>query len=96
MRWKTAAARSDKLGYLSNRARGFPPMESSGAYETGMRISYDSASKKVSVAFRGRLLTLPGEYSTMQEAVRAGEGHCRHLGWQKPVHRKHAVSLLHR
>jgi hypothetical protein len=55
-------------------------------YEPGMRVSYDAASKLVTVTFRGRVLTLKGEYETEREGIKAGEDHCRRHGWsEKPT-----------
>jgi hypothetical protein len=50
-------------------------------YEPGMRITYDERSKRVIVAFRGQLLTLPREFENEREATLAGEDYCREHGW---------------
>jgi hypothetical protein len=55
------------------------------AYEPGMRITYDSASREVIVAFRGHLLRLPGPFSSEDDAIKAGEAYCRSRGWDDKV-----------
>jgi len=47
-----------------------------------MKISYDKTSKRVVVAFRGRITVLPETYDGEESGIAAGEGHCRHLGWR--------------
>jgi len=56
------------------------------SYEPGMRISYDAASKLVTITFGGRVITLNGEYETERDAVKVAEDHCRRNGWiEKPT-----------
>jgi hypothetical protein len=50
-------------------------------YEPGMKVSYDAVSHKVTVAFRGRVTILPGQFETQDQADWAGENYCRHHGW---------------
>lgn len=47
-----------------------------------MKISYDATSKRVVLAFRGRITVLPGTFETEAEGTEAGEFHCRTLGWK--------------
>ena len=55
-------------------------------YETGMRITFNAATRTVAVAFRGRLITLPGTYPDERAAVAAGEHYCMQQGWEdRPV-----------
>lgn len=58
-------------------------------YEPGMKISYDAVSKRVIVAFRGRITVLSGTFETEAEGTEAGEFHCRTHGW-KPNDHAHA------
>lgn len=51
------------------------------SYEPGMRINYDADSKRVVIAFRGRITVLRGTSETEADAIAAGESHCRLLGW---------------
>ena len=51
-------------------------------YEPGMRITYDATSKRVVVAFRGRISVLPETYESEDKGTAAGEGFCRHQGWK--------------
>jgi hypothetical protein len=50
-------------------------------YEPGMKVSYDPVSKRVVVAFRGRITVLAQDYETEAEGTKAGELHCRTHGW---------------
>jgi hypothetical protein len=50
-------------------------------YESGMKIAYDDTSKRVVVAFRGRINVLPEACATHDEGVAAGERFCRNHGW---------------
>lgn len=52
------------------------------SYEHGMKITYDAVSRRVVVAFRGRIFVLQDRYDTEQAGVAAGESQCRRLGWQ--------------
>jgi hypothetical protein len=55
-------------------------------YETGMRITFDRQSKTATVAFRGRLIRLSGQFADESAAISAGEDYCRSLGWiEKPA-----------
>ena len=65
-------------------------------YETGMKVNYDSTSKRVVIAFRGRITVLPGNYATEDEAVKAGELFCRTHGWvpSDPSQRKNSPRSL--
>lgn len=58
-------------------------------YEPGMKIKYDPRSKRVVVAFRGRITVLPGEHDTEALGIAAGEAHCRTHGWD-PSPNQHA------
>jgi hypothetical protein len=51
------------------------------SYEAGMKITYDATSKRVVIAFRGRITVLPGTYESEGEAIGAGELFCRRQGW---------------
>ncbi len=51
------------------------------AYESGMRVLYGENSKRVTVAFRGRLTRLDGVFATEALGIRAGEEYCRQHGW---------------
>jgi hypothetical protein len=51
-------------------------------YEPGMRILFDAGKKEVTVTFRGRRTTLPGQYETDDQARHAGENYCRSQGWK--------------
>jgi hypothetical protein len=62
------------------------PYPVKSTYEPGMKISYDKISKRVVVAFRGRITVLPETYDVEETGIAAGEGHCRHLGW-RPLER---------
>jgi hypothetical protein len=59
------------------------------SYEPGMKVSYDAGSKRVVVAFRGRIKVLPGTFETEGAGTEAGEFHCRTQGW-KPNDQAHA------
>lgn len=61
------------------------------SYEPGMKVSYDPASKRVVVAFRGKITVLPGTFETEIEGTEAGEVHCRLHGWQ-PSDKIHAAA----
>lgn len=52
-------------------------------YEAGMKVVYDSQSRRVIVNFRGRVHVLPDTYDNERDAVSAGERHCTHLGWNR-------------
>ncbi len=54
-----------------------------GSYETGMKVHYDGALRKVTVTFRGRVIALPGQYASQDEATWAGEAFCRENGWER-------------
>ncbi|WEZ85531.1 hypothetical protein P6U16_26125 (plasmid) [Rhizobium sp. 32-5/1] len=49
-------------------------------YEPEMTIIFDVLSKIVFVSFRGRD-TMLGPFQSQQEGIKAGESHCRSLGW---------------
>jgi len=51
------------------------------AYEPGMKVTYDPSSKRVIVAFRGRITVLQEAFETEAQGVAGGELHCRALGW---------------
>jgi hypothetical protein len=51
-------------------------------YEPGMKITYDQTSKKVVVAFRGRITVLPEICETEEDGLKAGEKFCRGQGWK--------------
>jgi hypothetical protein len=51
------------------------------AYEPGMRIIYNAATRCATVTFRGRINELPGLYADEHAAVVAGEDFCRKRGW---------------
>ena len=50
-------------------------------YEPGMKISYYATSRRLVIAFRGRITVLPEIYEHEDAAIKAGEAHCRQLGW---------------
>jgi hypothetical protein len=50
-------------------------------YETGMKVVFDEKSKAVSVTFRGRRHELKGPFESECEGIKAGQNHCRKLGW---------------
>lgn len=50
-------------------------------YEPGMKITYDPVSKRVLVAFRGRISVLPDAVESEADAVSAGESYCVRHGW---------------
>ena len=63
-------------------------------YEPGMKISYDRTSKRVIVAFRGRITVLPESYDSEENGIGAGESHCRRLGWTPQLHGKSERNTL--
>jgi len=46
-----------------------------------MKVTYDAVSKRVIVAFRGRITVLPDIYDSEAQGSAAGEIYCRNLGW---------------
>lgn len=68
------------------------------SYEPGMKISYDPGTKRVVVAFRGRITVLPDTQETEAAAITAGERHCQKLGWVSSdtdsIRKKHFRSLF--
>lgn len=50
-------------------------------YEPGMKVRFEPRSKRVVVSFRGKITVLPEPYETEDQAVAAGESHCRRAGW---------------
>ena len=66
-------------------------------YESGMQISHDPFTHKVTVKFRGRVVELPWRCDTEEQAKHAGEAYCWQHGWRPPQkHARPAVSqLLH-
>lgn len=64
------------------------------AYEPGMKLSYDETTKRVVVAFRGRIAVLPDTYENEERAIAAGELHCRRLGWNPEVREKPARKII--
>lgn len=61
------------------------------SYEPGMKVSYDSDSKRVVVAFRSRITVVPGTFETEAEGIAAGEFYCRTHGW-RPSDQTHATA----
>jgi len=59
-----------------------------GVYEPGMKVHYDAAAHTVTVSFRGRIISLPGQYGTAEEARWAGETFCRENGWERQSTRR--------
>lgn len=59
-------------------------------YEPGMKVTYDPASRRVVVAFRGRITVLPETYETEAQGTAAGESHCRSHGWN-PGEQAHSL-----
>ncbi len=51
------------------------------SYESGMKITYDAASKRTIVAFRGRITVLPETYEFEAQGIAAGELYCRRHRW---------------
>jgi hypothetical protein len=76
-RWK-------KSWSLRNRTSKPFPMTAGmkQTYETGMKVAYDAASKRVVVSFRARISVLPGTYESEAAGVEAGESFCRKHGWR--------------
>jgi hypothetical protein len=64
-------------------AEGLQRQEIAMPFEDKMSISYDEASKTVTVVFRGKRTVLPGTYPTLQEGTRAGKEFCRRQGWAR-------------
>lgn len=52
-----------------------------------MKVSYDPRSRRVVVAFRGRIVVLPEHADDETKAIAAGEAYCREHGWS-PSDRK--------
>ena len=50
-------------------------------YEPEMNIIFDVLQKTVLVQFRGKIVMLPGPFSSYRQAVGAGEAYCRRMGW---------------
>jgi hypothetical protein len=61
-----------------------------------MRISYDKASRKVTVSFRGRITAIDGLFASEADAIRAGEIFCWKLGWHPEEKSTSTVSLMRR
>jgi hypothetical protein len=53
-----------------------------------MKIKYDSTSRRVVVAFRGRITVLPETYDSEEKGIKAGEAHCAQRGWKPQDHIK--------
>ncbi len=64
-------------------------------YETGMKIVYDAATRRVVVSFRARVSVLPGTHDTESEAVKAGEAYCRQHGWKPDEMKSKHGALRH-
>jgi hypothetical protein len=62
-------------------------------YEPGMKVNYDPNSKRVIVAFRGRIIVLPDLAETEAAGIAAGESYCRVHGWS-PAERKSGTRSL--
>lgn len=54
-----------------------------------MKVTYDPQTKRVIVAFRGRIVVLPDMADSEAAAAKAGEAYCRAHGWT-PSERKKA------
>lgn len=52
------------------------------SYEHGMKITYDPGTKRVVLAFRGRITVLPDVYETEALGAAAAELYCRSHGWK--------------
>lgn len=50
-------------------------------YENGMQVIWDVVGKRVTIVFRGVITPLPGTFSSQGDGIKAGEEHCRRLGW---------------
>lgn len=50
-------------------------------YETGMKVTYDKLSRRVVIAFRGRITVLPGLFDNETAGIAEGEAYCRRHGW---------------
>lgn len=46
-----------------------------------MKVNYDPESKRVIVAFRGRITVLPDPVDGEAAALKVGEAYCREHGW---------------
>ena len=71
--------RNAQLALRAHTDKRVHPVKST--YETGMKVTYDPTSKRVVVAFRGRIIVLPGTYDSASTGISAGESRCRELGW---------------
>ncbi len=67
-------------------------------YEPGMKVTYERATKRAIVAFRGRITVLTDAFDSEDKAIAAAEAHCRHLGWnpkdQETPSKRHFRSLF--
>ena len=50
-------------------------------YESGMQVMFDIFTKSAVVVFRDKTTILPGPFAHTQDAIAAGEAHCRAAGW---------------
>jgi hypothetical protein len=51
------------------------------AYEQGMSIAYDDAQELLTIFFRGQKYEIRNKFPDHASAIRAGEQHCKMLGW---------------
>lgn len=51
------------------------------AYEQGMSISYDEAQELLVIFYKGERYQIKKKFPNRASAVKAGEQHCRMLGW---------------
>lgn len=50
-------------------------------YETGMKVTYDPHTRRVVIAFRGRIVVLPELFDSEADGIAEGETYCRRHGW---------------
>lgn len=51
------------------------------AYEQGMSISYDEAEGLLVIFYKGKRYQIKNKFPDHASAIKAGEQHCRMLGW---------------
>ena len=51
------------------------------ANEQGMSISYDDTKELLVIFFRGKRYQIKNKFPDHPSAIKAGEQHCRMLGW---------------
>ena len=51
------------------------------AYEEGMNIRYEDVEGVLKIRFRGKDYEIRNKFPDQASAIRAGEQHCKMLGW---------------